>query len=360
MAGMTCSNCAGAVAFGQAFCPTCGGALAAPPPPPPMHPPAVGITQAATAAPPVILAPPPVPATAVPSPDPASVDRASRRLTATTLGMYVPVLMVWLASVLFVSIAGGAAGSAIGDPALGAGVVVGLWTLGAGLMFVRPVETGLARYMFKVRKPTPIERGRLEPIWHQVCARAGIQPDEYLLRVQDKDDLNAFAAAAHIVSVTRTALELPDDELAAIIAHELGHHLEMHPTAGSLTFWYGLPVLFAERVVVLNVRVSAFFARFGLGWALMVYALLICRWFLLLPVRFAHMALAILGRPAEYAADRRAAELGYGRELMMVFQRFIGMGFDEQHAAQRLTTRMFSDHPPLHKRMQALDKRRAT
>ncbi|WP_235967803.1 M48 family metalloprotease [Streptomyces mesophilus] len=51
---------------------------------------------------------------------------------------------------------------------------------------------------------------------------------------EESQDLNAYAAAGHTVGVSRFALEnLPSAQLAAVLAHELGHHTGGH--AWSLT-----------------------------------------------------------------------------------------------------------------------------
>ena len=43
------------------------------------------------------------------------------------------------------------------------------------------------------------------------------------------DELNAFACGGHLVVVTTFAIdELPEHELAGVLAHELSHHLGMH------------------------------------------------------------------------------------------------------------------------------------
>lgn len=379
MAGMTCNGCGGGITFGQAFCPSCGSALAAPPPPvattaapgpaprlPPPPPPLAAPSAAAiaAAAPPsvaTIALPPPV----APSPPVAasqesdSVERLGRRLSATTLGSFLPVVVVWFISANFVVIAGGVVGSALGDSWLVSLLALCFWTVAGVLMFLRPVELALARFLFKLRHPTPVELGRLDPVWRTVCVRAGVKPDGYLLRVEDVDHINASACAGHIVSVTRGALELPDTQLAGIVAHELGHHRDLHPIALTLSWWYGVPVFLVARLALRLARVSAFFARFGLGWVLIVYLLRLSIFLMLLPVRVARFALALLGRPAEYAADRNAADIGYGHELMLALQMFIDMGSDRTRAKQSLSVRLWSSHPPTHKRMRALGKHMA-
>src|ERR671936_768333 len=53
-------------------------------------------------------------------------------------------------------------------------------------------------------------------------------------------------AGAAVAAVARVALGLPDDLLEAVLAHEVGHHRQLHPLATSLGWWYLLPFTVAE------------------------------------------------------------------------------------------------------------------
>src|SRR4030095_16088787 len=90
------------------------------------------------------------------------------------------------------------------------------------LVAARPVEAGLARLLYRsLRRPRPAELARMTPALERVCRRAGDDPGHYLLRVEDKRQVNAFALGGHMLAVTRTALELPHDLLWAVRAPEL-------------------------------------------------------------------------------------------------------------------------------------------
>ncbi|MFL4489749.1 M48 family metalloprotease [Streptomyces sp. VTCC 41912] len=87
----------------------------------------------------------------------------------------------------------------------------------------------LARHLLNLRHPTPGELNRLEPLWREVTARTGVDGRAYELWIEDSDHLNSLAAASHILGVTRFSLErLSDGQLAAVLAHELGHHVRGH------------------------------------------------------------------------------------------------------------------------------------
>jgi Zn-dependent protease with chaperone function len=256
-------------------------------------------------------------------------------VTRTTLGLLAADALIWLVSALPV----GLVGSAIGDRT-GVAVALGVWTLSGAVAFLRPVELWLARFLFRAREPTAEERARLEPVWRRVCEAAREDLGDYLLRVEDRDELNATAGGARIVSVTTFALSLPDDELAAILAHELGHHLDEHPIAALLGWWFALPSVVFDALLRLAGRIAIAFA--------------IVRLVLIVPLLLARLASAVLNRSAEYAADRHAARLGFGPPLLRVFERLTAQGHDEAGAADPGPARLWATHPPLPDRIARL------
>ena len=262
-------------------------------------------------------------------------------MTRTTLGMLAADVLIWLASAIPVGGAGFLVATwADGNTLHGALIALGAWTLTAVVVFLRPVELWLARVLFGAREPTAEERARLEPVWHRVCGAADEDLGDYLLRVEDRDEVNATAGGARIVSVTTLALSLPDDELAALLAHELGHHLDEHPIAALLGWWFALPSVVFDFVL----RVFGWFA-----WLLALGRLV-----LLIPLILARLASAVLNRAAEFAADRHAARLGFGAGLIRVFERMIASGHDEQDAADPGPARVWATHPPMRDRLARL------
>ena len=283
---------------------------------------------------------------------------ARSRVSGTSVGMFAIVVLIWLLSLSVVAL-----------PAWGAAVLAGrrplpvvaaacvAWTASAALVLVRPVEAGLARLLYRgLRRPRAAELARIAPALERVCRRAGADPGRYLLRVEEKRQVNAFALGGHLLAVTRTALELPDDLLEAVLAHEVGHHRHLHPLAIILGWWYLLPFEAGDRVVRALRRVTRWLARaFGrlsdrtgglaggrapdgaLGMlvllaalgvlvaagAVLVVALGLVWLPLALLVRVAKVLAAALSRAGEHAADRHAAELGYGRGLVQVLALFL-------------------------------------
>lgn len=273
-----------------------------------------------------------------------------RKVTGTALGMFSTVLLIWCFSHVLVA----PVALATGELALGdrwTGLVVGsvVWTLSGALVLVRPIETFVGRLLFRVRRPDRAQLTRLTPIWLGVCHQAGVDPSRYLLRVEQSETLNAFAIGGHFVAVTRAALRLPDDMLEGVIAHELGHHRDLHPVATGLGWWYGLPFQAADWLLRRVRLATAFAARvfsylrttrgeggidgvLGLLAALAVVGALVVvgtAAILLLGVIWLPLALVVwtsrllsaaLSRTAEYAADRHAVELGFGPGLARMLE----------------------------------------
>ncbi|MGW1157162.1 M48 family metalloprotease [Streptomyces sp. NPDC002519] len=210
-------------------------------------------------------------------------------------------------------------------------LVVLAWLASGALVFHRPTESALARHLLRLRHPTPQERATLEPVWRMVTARAGIEGRAYELWVQDSEDLNAVAAAGHIVGVTRFAMNrLPNGELAAVLAHELGHHVGGHAWSSLLGYWYALPGRVAWRLLKgfsgFVFKVSRAFGCLGVafvvlflgGLALATISTLYGLPLLLLGVPY---ALAAVGRRAELRADEHAAALGFAPMLAAVLEK---------------------------------------
>nr|WP_121712859.1 M48 family metalloprotease [Streptomyces sp. E5N91] len=248
------------------------------------------------------------------------------------------------------------------------------WLGSGALVFHRPTELLFARRVLKLRPPLAEERARLEPVWREVTARAGIEGDTYELMIENSTGLNASAAAGHIVGVTTYALNrIPSSNLAAVLAHELGHHTGGHAWAGLLGYWYSLPGRIAWAVARGLVRVALAVTRvFSVAATGMLYLFLaavvvsgfMVAWYITIPLLLAPYLLAYAGRQGELRADQAAAALGFARQLTEVLRHFQA----EEDAAKahamaqgkRLKepaglAKLLSSHPDNYTRMRALE-----
>ncbi|MFF7922717.1 M48 family metalloprotease [Streptomyces mirabilis] len=292
-----------------------------------------------------------------------------RGADATAIGqlaVQVPGFLVSLAVVA--SFAVGILGTAVGW------LVILAWLASGALVFHRPTELAFARHVMKLRAPLAEERARLEPIWREVTARAGIEAHTYELMVENSTDLNAVAAAGHVVGVTTYALnEIPSSNLAAVLAHELGHHTGGHAWTGLLGYWYSLPGriawAFMRGIARIAIRVASVFSLAATG---MVYLFIgmfviggfVAAWYITVPLVAAPYLLAYVGRQGELRADRQAADLGFAPHLAQVLHHFQAQedAVKAQAAAQGRQlkepgglAKLLTTHPDNYTRLQALE-----
>jgi Zn-dependent protease with chaperone function len=207
------------------------------------------------------------------------------------------------------------------------------WVVAGAITFVPAFEHFLLPLVFGMRSPTARELARLTPCWQAVCAAAGVDGGRYRLWVERSHELNAFAAGGRTVAVTRTALDLPQPSLEAILE---------------------LPARILTRLVRLLALVVPYvgraFAAFGRSVAVLVTVLLslgiltalafLDPWLLLAPLL--GPVLAWSKRLGEYRADLMAARLGYGPELIALLKEWITLHRGDE---RRLWARLLAGHP---------------
>ncbi|MFE2150426.1 M48 family metalloprotease [Streptomyces lavendulae] len=247
-----------------------------------------------------------------------SVQRSIDGAALSHLLVTLPIGLISLAVLAFVS--------AVVNPVL-AVIVPVAWLLSGPLVFHRKVESAIARFLLGMCRPTPEEARRLDLVWEQVTRRAGVDRETYELWIQERPGLNATAAAGHVVAVTRHAMErLPNSRLAAVLAHELGHHVGGHTWAAMLADWYALPARAAGRALLV-LLLALFRAKHWTGVAcggclsllivqfLFLFAFVEGMWWLVLAVAAGPLLIVRLHRRAEFRADAYAVGLGFGEAL---------------------------------------------
>ena len=216
------------------------------------------------------------------------------------------------------------------------------------------------------RRPTEEEQAVLEPAFQEVLSRLGRgSKRRYRLRVIDDDNLNAAAGGGSLVMVTTRALHtLPDDQLKAVLAHELGHHAGLHPLVLLAQGWMYLPISIVAWVAAKFHSIVAWISGqkmrtgvylFLLGVALFVRLMLLV---LGLVLRLANLILVFFGRRAEYRADDMGVALGYGESLEQALRTIEGttVAQPEPSGAGSWLTNLESTHPPTSKRIERIRK----
>jgi Zn-dependent protease with chaperone function len=273
-----------------------------------------------------------------------------RRVTATTLLLLVPLVPLVLFGVARAAAPVSLLGVLFDDPWSYAVVAAAVIVAGAVLMLLRPVERFAARALFGMREPSAEESAQVEPLLARACSRFGIDRGRLVLLAEDSSAINAYATAGHLVCVTTGALRLPDAQLEAVLAHELGHHRELHPWISALTWWLQLPAVPLKALLAWMRRgIGQLGARLG-GLARPIgVVLLVLLWIVTIQVLWlvwvADVLAAWIARRTEFAADTRAVEFGYGPALLEAYARLGG-----PVTPKRRLARLVDFHPPMAER----------
>ena len=221
---------------------------------------------------------------------------------------------------------------------------------GAVLLFVRPVERRVARVFAPARAPTAEEEARLRPLLDALGSTSGLDTRRLVLLIHETRELNAAAGAARLLFVTEGALEVPEEELEALLAHELGHHRGLHPVATTVVWWLALPGEALARVYsLLRALARRLTGRSRALTAVVAVALVVWQ----LTVMWVYYAGKLLmqwaARLSEFVADRAAVDWGYGRELVALYR-----SAGDVEPAGRLG-RLLAEHPPMPERIARIE-----
>ena len=230
------------------------------------------------------------------------------------------------------------------------------------VLFSRPVQRLLFVRLLGTRQPTEIERAHLESAWKVVEQQVGIRPGRFVLSVADVDDINAFACGGHMLVVSAFSIEhLTEDELTGVLAHELSHHLGGHTVALTVAQWMSMPILGLAQLGIrardiglrISKRLEGEYPTFKLvGWIINIVLTSLSR-VLLIGFLLAQSLGEIVGRSAEFQADRRAHAMGFGRELRYALTRVIHR--TPASEPSRFLSRVLLSHPPAIDRVARLD-----
>jgi len=274
------------------------------------------------------------------------------------------VLLLGLLSALFLGLGylfGGVTGLVV---AFGFALLMNLWTYW--------FSDKLALAMARAREVTPEQEPRLHRMVEEVAGMAGLpKPKVYIV---ENDAPNAFATGRNpqhsVVAVTTGIMRILDeDELKAVLAHELGHIKNRDILISAIVATIASAVMFLAFMA----RWSLFFGGFGrsrnqyanlLGLAAMILIAILA------PIGAMVIRMAI-SRQREYGADETGARI-YGRPLALASAlRKLQMGAQmrpmqvSESTAHMYTVsplrsdfmgNLFSTHPPVEERIARLER----
>ena len=274
------------------------------------------------------------------------------------------VLLLGLLSALFLGLGyifGGVTGLIV---AFGFALLMNLWTYW--------FSDKLALAMARAREVAPEQEPRLHRMVEEVAGMAGLpKPKVYIV---ENDAPNAFATGRNpkhsVVAVTTGIMRiLSEDELKAVLAHELGHIKNRDILISAIVATIASAVMF----IAFMARWSLFFGGFGrsrnqtanlIGLAAMILIAILA------PIGAMVIRMAI-SRQREYGADEAGARIS-GRPLALASAlRKLQMGAQmrpmqvSESTAHMYTVsplrsdfmgNLFSTHPPVEERIARLER----
>jgi len=212
-----------------------------------------------------------------------------------------------------------------------------------------PIGESFFRFTHGAREALKLEKSFLEPVFSRVVKNAGFERSDFDLLVMDDKEINAFALGRRSVIITRGAMQLPEQEIEGIFAHELGHM--RHRDSIIMLMYYTVSSItnLAIKILMMIAAVMTFFKItriLGVAIGIMTAALL---WLAVKPINVGNR---YGGRLKEYRADRFAHEIGYGEGMQMLLTRFM----DNETTERGMVNSLMATHPGSGKRLLALEK----
>lgn len=171
------------------------------------------------------------------------------------------------------------------------------------------------------KKCGELPKEKVRQAFEIVCKNAGLKAERFDVAVANDTEMNAYALGnKYIVVTSEAAKRLTVNELAGILAHEVGHILHGDTTIFLACFFMNsLGWLFTLVMYCISAVLFAVAGIPILGWACGLIAFCITLFVCVLEkILKAPLELISLfgSRQDEYAADMYACEIGLGKELM--------------------------------------------
>ena len=239
---------------------------------------------------------------------------------------------------------------------------IGTAALASVVMFLPATQRIFVTRMLGVRTPERDERRRLDTAARMVLAAARTPKRRFVFAIDESSDVNAFACGGHMLVVSSFALDkLDDDELLGVVAHEFSHHLGAHTVGLSFAQWFSLPVLLFARLGEFTRKVARsplrrLEAMEGAARHIARALDVVLRgfsWLFGATLVTAQRLNDLVGRDAEFHADRRVVELGFGRQLSRALTHVAAR--DGSSIGRSRHERIFSSHPPARTRIARIE-----
>ena len=212
-------------------------------------------------------------------------------------------------------------------------------------------------------KFTPLEEGELKNQLMDLLQKHGykVKAIEVMDASRRTTKLNAyftgFGKKKTIVLFDNLLKAMPNEEICAVFAHELGHGLNKDVLKNQIL---NLVNLFTMSVVVwLSVKFIGMHTEFGFEDVNYGFAYILLGIGLGLVQPLLGMLISARSRQAEYRADRQAVAEGYGHALVEALKKLSRDNFAHL-APSKLQVLLEYSHPPLSQRIAAIEKEMET
>lgn len=214
-----------------------------------------------------------------------------------------------------------------------------------------------ARTTNNARRASGEEKAVMEESLDDICRRDNLNPKDYPLYVSYLNTYNAYALGKSITFFYPMLRDFPQDEITAIMAHEMGHIRHGHTKV--LLFcsgmnWFTNVIAFVFNTVSFFCRLLVFIPF--LGWILTIFVFFVTMIYNILNMLtyLPEFLISRFGsRQQEYQADAYAANLGYGPALASSLVRLEDFyGNQKMNIFQKIAC----DHPDTEARIREIRK----
>lgn len=242
-------------------------------------------------------------------------------------------------------------------------ITIGDWliVLFAGAMFAITLVISFLHPIFSRigNKFAPLEEGELKDRLMGLLIKHGykVKAIEVMDASRRTTKLNAyftgFGKLKTIVLFDNLVNAMTPDEICAVFAHELGHGLHKDVLKRQIMNFGNL--LLMATVVWLSVQLPQLHETFGFTGVNYGFAIILAGFGLEVIQPLTAMVMNAYSRFAEYRADRQAVQEGYGEALIQGLKKLARENFSHL-APSKINVVLGYSHPPLHQRIEAIEK----
>ena len=202
----------------------------------------------------------------------------------------------------------------------------------------------------------------LEVVYNKAKEKSPNMVDSIHLKIIPGMETNAYAIGRRTICVTEGVLNLPDEMVMGIFAHEIGHianrHSQIQLLIGGANFFISTFILFLKLIAWM---ITSLFGLFALGTRRLrtgcliglvgsISTILVYLW-----VKFCRLFLMWSSRKNEFVADEYAYSIGFGNQLANVLDNII-----ESPTKNGFLKALNSSHPDRNERIARLQELGAT